>query len=78
MVSFVVTRWQIAIVIYVVFVVTMLVFRPALMFNAEGEAKSWGPHITETTTPFAAAFVFPFVAILSYYLASLIDVWASA
>lgn len=78
MVSFVVTRWQIAIVIYVIFVATLLWLRPALMFDANGEAKAWGPHITETTTPFAAAFVFPFAAILCYYISTLIDVWASA
>lgn len=76
MVSFVITRWQMAALLYIIFVGVVLLTKPAIMFDAEGEAKQWGAEMSEDTSPFAIAFVFPFMAIAIYYLATMIDFWS--
>jgi hypothetical protein len=74
MVSFTMTRWQIAIAFYALFAVILLVWRPALMFDAAGSPKTWGPALTEETSPFSIMIVFPILGILCFYVACLLDV----
>jgi hypothetical protein len=66
-------RWQIAILIYVTFVGLLVTIRPALMFDLEKNAKVWGLDMERGVSMFSPMFVFPFLALLSYYFASLID-----
>lgn len=67
------SRWLIAIAFYLAFTAVLLVWRPALMFRQDGAAKSWGAEMSENVSPFAPAFVLPFLAILSYYFAAVIQ-----
>lgn len=78
MVSFTVSRWQMATIMYVAFVAVLLLAKPAIMFDADGRPKQWGPQMSEDTSPFAIAFVLPFMAIALYYLATMIDFWGGA
>jgi hypothetical protein len=73
MISFILNRWQLALVFYVVFVLTILATKPAMLFEQNGAPKRWGPKITDDTSPFAIAFLFPFVGILFYYIATVLD-----
>ncbi len=66
-------RWQIALVIYAIFVVIIVNIRPALMFDLEKNVKAWGLDMERGVSIFSPMFVFPFFALLSYYLASLIE-----
>jgi hypothetical protein len=78
MVSLTISRLHIALVFYAVFIGLLLATRPSLMFSADGAAKQWGPSMSETTSPFAISFLFPFSAILFYYLAAVMDFTLSA
>ena len=78
MVSLTISRLHIAIVFYAVFIGVLLATRPSLLFSADGAAKQWGASMSETTSPFAISFLFPFSAILFYYLAAVLDFSLSA
>ena len=73
MVSLVLHRWHIALLLYISMVVTVLAFKPPLMFTATGAPKKFGSKINETTSIFAPAFVFPFLALVCYFCASVIE-----
>lgn len=66
-------RWQIAIIIYAIFVVTLVSLRPALMFDLENNTKVWGLDMERGVSIFSPMFVFPFLALISYFMASLIE-----
>lgn len=78
MVSITVSRLQIALVFYAVFIGLLLLTRPSLLFAADGAAKQWGPRISENTSPFAISFLFPFAALFFYYVATILDFSLSA
>lgn len=78
MVSLTISRLQIAVAFYAVFVGLLLATRPSLLFGPDGAAKQWGPSMTETTSPFAISFLFPFAAIFFYYVATVLDFSLSA
>lgn len=68
-----VSRAAIALTLYLVFVTTVIAARPALMFDRDGRPKRWGARVSDTTSVFAPAFVFPLAALLAYVLASLLQ-----
>lgn len=73
MISFALSRWQLAVIFYVAFVVAILTTQPAMLFDENGAPKKWGAQISDDTSPFAVSFLFPFVGILFYYVATVID-----
>lgn len=66
-------RWQVAILVYLVFVFCLLAFRPSLLFDPARRAKALGAENSATVSLFAPAFAFPLLAFLSYYLAALTE-----
>jgi hypothetical protein len=73
MLSVTLRRWHIALFLYAMMVVILLSIRPALMFDLEKNAKTWGLDMERGVSIFSPMFVFPFLALVSYYLASLIE-----
>ncbi len=68
---FIVPRWFVALVMYVIVVTIIVLSKPALMFNQDGTFKSSGTGIAYGASPFAASIAFPVIAILCFILASL-------
>lgn len=66
-------RLLIAIILYIIIVVTLIYTKPSIMFNAENDAKKWGLERDENTSIFSPMIVFPIIAIISYYFAAMIE-----
>lgn len=73
MLSIQIGRWQFAFVIYGAIVATLVYFRPALMFDNEGNPKSFATENTPTTTPFAPILMFPLIGFILYFIVSAIE-----
>lgn len=73
MISIQIHRWHIALLLYIAFVVTIAAFKPPLMFAKDGKPKHFASTITETTSVFAPAFVFPLIGLLCYFGATVIE-----
>lgn len=65
------SRWYIAILLYLILVCLLLAFRPNMLFQPDKDYKRWSVHRSETTSIFSIMFAFPVLAILSYYLSAL-------
>lgn len=74
MISLVLYRWHVALLLYVSFVVTLLAFKPPLMFTSTGTPKKFGSKIDETTSIFAPSIAFPVLAFICYFIACAIEV----
>lgn len=61
------------IIVYLVILVALIYFKPALMFDAAGNPKSFSAHTTATTSPFAPVFTLPLLAILIYFIVSVLS-----
>lgn len=68
MAVFVLNRWEIALVLYIVIIMVLLITKPAMMFSADNMPKQWGSQTTEKTSVFSPMIVFPLLAIICYYL----------
>lgn len=66
-----VRRWFLAIVIYLFFVLAILAFRPALMFDLNGNLKPCGLGLKEGNSMFSPCVAFPLLAVCSYFAATL-------
>lgn len=64
----IVNRWQLALVLYALFICLILLIKPALMFTADGNIKQWSTENTEVSSIFSPMIVFPMLGFLSYYL----------
>lgn len=69
-----VSRLILAVVIYAFCVLTLLAFRPALMFDAEGNPKPCGLGLSEGQSFLAPCVVFPLLAVCSYFVSTLMSV----
>jgi hypothetical protein len=67
------SRWQIAVFLYLVMVAVILAIRPALMFDMEQNPKAWGLDMERGVSVFSPMFVFPILALICYYIAALIE-----
>ena len=63
-----------ALVLYIIFVMIILLVRPAFMFTHDGRLKKWGMENNEDTNMFAFGFVAIIMAIVVYIMATWIDV----
>lgn len=62
----VIPRWSIALFVYILIVSMLIIFKPAIMFDAEGNIKTSGTGLKYGSSPFSPAIVFPLLAILCY------------
>ena len=61
-------RWQIALIIYISVISLLIYVKPSMMFTADGNVKTWSTQQSEESSLFSPIIVFPFLALLSYYL----------
>lgn len=61
------------ILLYAIIVGIIVHFKPALMFDAEGNPKDFATENTATTTPFAPIIMFPLMAFILYFVIATID-----
>lgn len=71
-------RLFIAIVIYALVIVAVVGLRPAAMFEPSGKPKPWGLNAHEGESVLSIYVSLPVLALISYYLAALIDFQTSA
>lgn len=66
-------RWLFALTIYILIVYLLITLQPSLMFDSYGKPKEFGVGISEGKSIFAPSFAFPVIAILCYYISSIIQ-----
>ena len=66
-------RIIIAIVLYIAIITILVVVKPSIMFNSKNEIKKWGIERDEDTSIFSPMIVFPIIAMICYYIASLFE-----
>ena len=66
-------RIIIAIVLYIAIITVIVVVKPSIMFNSKNEIKKWGIERDEDTSIFSPMIVFPIIAMICYYIASLVE-----
>ncbi len=64
------SKWVVALTIYLFIILGLLAFRPALMFDAEGNPKRAGLGLSDGYSFFAPAIAFPIIAVVSYIIAA--------
>jgi hypothetical protein len=67
-----------ALLLYALFVGLVFFIRPGMMFDENGRFKTWSCNTNSLCSVFAPAFVFPFLGIFAYLIASLIELMADA
>jgi hypothetical protein len=66
-----ISKWFVAIVLYLFILLGLMAFRPALMFDAEGNPKQAGLGLNEGHSFFAPGIAFPLIAVVCYICATL-------
>jgi hypothetical protein len=66
-------RIVIAIVLYIAIITILVIAKPSIMFNSKNEIKKWGIERDEDTSIFSPMIVFPIIAMICYYIASLVE-----
>lgn len=66
-------RWLLAITLYVLIIYLIISLQPSLMFDAYGKPKDFGIGTTDGKSVLAPAFVFPILALISYFIASMVQ-----
>jgi hypothetical protein len=66
-------RLLLAIILYVVIIATIIYTKPAIMFDSNNEVKKWGIDRDENTSIFSPMITFPVIAIICYYVATVIE-----
>lgn len=70
-----VSRLVISLIIYSLLLSLILIIKPSLMFNQNGEIKPAGLEKIKGQSVLSIAIVIPLIAIFSYFIASLIDMY---
>jgi len=70
-----ISRLVISLIIYSIMISIILLIKPSLMFNQEGEIKPAGVEKIKGQSVLPIAIVVPLIAIFSYFIASLIDMY---
>ena len=66
-------RWLFALTLYVLVLYLIITLQPSLMFDSYGKPKEFGIGINEGKSVFAPSLIFPILAIVCYYIASIIQ-----
>lgn len=74
MISLELTRLHVALLLYILFIIAILLAKPAFMFTHDGRLKKWGMENDENTNMFAFGFLVPFIGVLMYLIATWLDV----
>lgn len=64
-----VSRWYLAMLLYLILVCLILALRPSMLFDNR-DYKKWSAKTTKEHSIFSIAILFPILAIVSFYLAS--------
>ena len=65
-------RWILSLFVYFIIVFILLLIKPSLMFDSNGQMKPFGVGFEDGKSVFSPIFVFPLLAFLSYFIVSLI------
>lgn len=65
------TRWYIAILLYLIIVCLLLALRPAMMFKPDKDYRRWSMRRDADHSIFSVAIIFPLLAIVCYYISAL-------
>lgn len=71
---FMVRRWFIAVLLYLLLVVVIVLAKPAMFFTDRDEIKEWRVHSNVKNSIFSIKFIFPVMAIVCYYTVCVISV----
>lgn len=74
MISLELTRLHVALVLYVLFILIILLVKPAFMFKSDGTLKKWGIENDANTNMFAFGFIVPLAGVIMYIFATWLDV----
>jgi hypothetical protein len=66
-------RWLMALTLYLLILYLLISLQPSLMFDPYGKPKEFGLGLTEGKSILAPSFSFPVLAIISYYITSIIQ-----
>ena len=66
-------RWLFALTLYVLIIYLIITLQPAMMFDPYGKPKEFGIGVSDGKSVLAPAFVFPIIAIICYFIASMIQ-----
>lgn len=61
-------RLLIAIIVYILIIMSIILIKPSMMFTNDGNIKQWSIENTENTSIYSPMILFPILGILSYYL----------
>lgn len=66
-------RWLFALTLYVLIIYLIITLQPSIMFDSYGKPKQFGIGTNEGKSVLAPAFIFPIIAIICYFIASMIQ-----
>ena len=66
-------RWLFALILYIMSIYLLITLQPPLMFDSYGKPKEFGIGTNDGKSVFAPSFVFPVLAIICYFIASIIQ-----
>ena len=69
----IIPRWSVAMLMYAIIILLLIAFKPAIMFDAEGDVKRPGTGLMYGSSPFSPVISFPIIAVLCYVLACLFN-----
>jgi hypothetical protein len=69
----VIPRWLFALTLYVLIIYLIIRLQPALMFDTYGKPKDFGIGFKDGKSVFAPVVIFPVIAILCYFISSIIQ-----
>jgi hypothetical protein len=67
----IIPRWIIALFLYILIITVLILFKPAIMFDAEGNMKPPGTGILYGASPFSPTISFPIIAMICYIISCL-------
>jgi len=65
--------WLFALILYILIIYLIITLKPAIMFDSSGKPKEFGIGTKDGKSVLAPVFVFPVLAILCYYISSMIE-----
>jgi hypothetical protein len=69
----IIPNWLFALMLYISIIYLLITLKPPIMFDANGKPKEFGIGTQEGKSVLAPVFVFPVLAILCYFISSMIE-----
>lgn len=67
------SRKVITILIYIASILLLVIFQPSMMFDENGNMKTFDHELSDSTTLIPLILILPFLAILSYMLVLVLE-----